>query len=106
MNDADSQLTTAQLAVGLIGVSAMVSVFLSRGELRPVDRWRFAMIVLNGMLVAFGAFVPIWTSYVLGDSDRMWRTVWLPCCSRFRRSDTRMRALLYARTSALYRCWS
>lgn len=38
------------------------------------DRWRFAMIVLNGMLVVFGAFVPIWTGYFLDESDRVWRT--------------------------------
>jgi hypothetical protein len=69
----NSLLTIAQLAVGLIGVSAIVSVFLSRGELHPFDRWRFAAIVLIGMLVVFGAFVPIWTGYLLVESDRIWR---------------------------------
>jgi hypothetical protein len=73
VSDANTLLTIAQLAVGLIGVSAIVSVFLSQGDLHPFDRWRFAMIVLNGMLVAFAAFVPIWTGYFLSEPDRMWR---------------------------------
>ena len=74
MSDTNTLLTIAQLAVGLIGVSAIVSVFLSRGELHRYDRWRFAMIVLIGMLVVFLAFLPIWVGYFLGESDWTWRT--------------------------------
>jgi hypothetical protein len=67
-------LTIAQLAVGLIGVSAIVSVFLSQGGLHPYDRWRFAMIVFIGMLVVLGSFIPIWIGYFLGESESTWRT--------------------------------
>jgi hypothetical protein len=74
LSDTNTLLTIAQLAVGLIGVSAIVSVFLSRGDLHTYDRYRFAMIVLVGMLIAFGSFVPIWIGYFLEESDRTWRT--------------------------------
>lgn len=71
--DTDTLLTIAELAVGLIGVSGIVVVFMSRDGIDPVDRMRFVLLLTNGMVVAVAAFIPIWIAYFVESVQTIWR---------------------------------
>ena len=73
MIENDVLLTLAELAVGLIGVSGIVAVFLTKGRLHSADQLRFISIVVNGMLVVVFALVPIWTNSFIEDDESLWR---------------------------------
>jgi hypothetical protein len=71
--DTTTLLTLAQLAVGLIGVSGIVAVFVSRDGLHPADQWRFLALVVNGMIVVSASLFPIWFADFLDDTRSVWR---------------------------------
>lgn len=73
MNEFDTLLTISELAIGLIGVTGIVAVFLTKGEMEYFDKIRFSMIVATGSSVAFLAFVPIWLSRVMSTEILVWR---------------------------------
>ena len=71
--DNDTLLTIAELAVGLIGVSGIVVVFMSRSGIDPVDRMRFVLLLTNGMIVVVAAFIPIWIALFVEEVQTIWR---------------------------------
>lgn len=69
----DALFTLAEMAVTMIGVSGLVTIFLSRGELQPADRLRFMAILLIGFMAAILAYVPYWLSKYVEDPTLVWR---------------------------------
>ena len=72
MINADTLLTLAEVAAGPIGFAAVASVFLARSEIHKLDLIRFHMIVLIGLQVVFGSFVPFWVVDLSGTSEYLW----------------------------------
>ena len=62
MNDPESLQSIAEMAVALLGVAGLVTVFLAKGELHLFDKVRFVTIVNCGLLIVVFAFVPSWIS--------------------------------------------
>ena len=56
----------------MVGVSVLVTVFLSRGKLHAYDVERFVYIAVSSVLTALLAFVPLWLSRVLDDTVLVW----------------------------------
>ncbi len=71
--ETDVLLAIAEIAVGLIGVSGIIAVFVSRGGMHVLDRMRFVLLVLNGMLVVVSALLPIWIARYVADPEAIWR---------------------------------
>lgn len=69
---ADTLLTIAEIAITMVGVSVLVTVFLSRGKLHAYDVERFVYIAVSSVLTALLAFVPLWLSRVLDDTVLVW----------------------------------
>jgi len=57
----------------MVGVSGLVAIFLSKGNLQPADRVRFVLILGLGILVAFFAYVPYWMSTYVIDAALVWQ---------------------------------
>ena len=72
MINADTLLTLAEVAAGLIGFAAVASVFLGRSKIHQLDLIRFQMIVLIGLQVVFGSFVPFWVVDLSGSTKYLW----------------------------------
>lgn len=71
--DSNSLTTFSELGLTLIGVAAIVGVFLARDGLTAPDRIRFIAIVLPASTVALMAFVPIWVSRTGVDEQTVWK---------------------------------
>jgi len=66
-------LTLAELAIALAGFSGVVVAFGQRGEMTPLDRWRFAALLSISMSAAVLAFLPS-VLHLLGISGSfLWR---------------------------------
>ena len=73
MNDFSTLLGLAQLAIGLLGVSGIVAVFLTARPIGSLDSARFLTIVATGCLVAFLAFVPVWLNRHFATDVNIWQ---------------------------------
>jgi hypothetical protein len=73
MVNLDALFTLSEIAVTMIGVSGLVAIFLSNGNLQPADRVRFYVILVLGILAAFFAYVPYWVSGYVTDDAAIWR---------------------------------
>ena len=60
MIETETLLNYAEIAMGLMGVSGLVAVFMSRGPLAAADKLRFAIIVLGCCNMVLFAHLPIW----------------------------------------------
>lgn len=78
MIDTDPLFTIAELAVTMVAVSGLVTVFLSRGSLGPADKARFMAIVVTGIHLGLLAFVPIWVFRYTTEVTSAWQS-----CSTF-----------------------
>jgi hypothetical protein len=73
MQASEELLTIAELAIAIAGFSGVVVAFGHRGELTPVDRWRFASLLAISMGAAVLAFLPS-VLHLLGISGSfLWR---------------------------------
>ncbi len=59
--------------IAMIGVTGIVAMFATEGELTPLDRVRFASIVAPGILTAVMAHVPIWVSRANVEEAGVWQ---------------------------------
>ncbi len=76
MNEAlkfDALFTLSEMAVTMIGVSGLVTIFLSKGELQPADRIRFIAILIIGFMAAFLSYLPYWMSSYVEDVIVVWK---------------------------------
>ena len=69
----DALFTLSEIAVTMVGVSGLVAIFLSKGNLQPADRVRFILILGLGILAAFFAYVPYWISKYVTDASSVWQ---------------------------------
>jgi hypothetical protein len=69
----DALFTLSEIAVTMVGVSGLVAIFLSKGNLQQADRVRFVLILGLGILAAFFAFVPYWVSKYVTDASSVWQ---------------------------------
>jgi len=69
----DALFTLSEIAVTMVGVSGLVAIFLSKGNLQPADRVRFILILGLGILAAFFAYVPYWMSKYVTDASSVWQ---------------------------------
>jgi hypothetical protein len=69
----DALFTLSEIAVTMIGVSGLVAIFLSNGNLEPADRLRFYVILTLGILAALLGYVPYWASKYIGDAYSVWK---------------------------------
>ena len=69
----DALFTLSEIAVTMVGVSGLVAIFLSKGNLHPADRVRFVLILGLGILAAFFAYVPYWMSKYVIDASAVWQ---------------------------------
>jgi hypothetical protein len=69
----EALFTLSEIAVTMIGVSGLVAIFLSKGNLQPADRVRFVLILGLGILVAFFAYIPYWMSKYVTDASSVWQ---------------------------------
>ena len=69
----DALFTLSEIAVTMVGVSGLVAIFLSKGNLQPADRVRFVLILGLGILAAFFAYVPYWMSKYVTDASSVWQ---------------------------------
>ena len=69
----EALFTLSEIAVTMVGVSGLVAIFLSKGNLQPADRVRFVLILGLGILAAFFAYVPYWMSKYVTDASSVWQ---------------------------------
>ncbi len=69
----DSLQSIAEMAITLLGVSGLVTVFLSRGDLHLIDKLRFIGIVSSGVIVAIFAFLPSWVAGSAPITPEVWQ---------------------------------
>ena len=69
----EALFTLSEIAVTMVGVSGLVAIFLSKGNLQPADRVRFILILGLGILAAFFAYVPYWMSKYVTDASSVWQ---------------------------------
>ena len=69
----EALFTLSEIAVTMVGVSGLVAIFLSKGNLQPADRVRFVLILGLGILAAFFAYVPYWISKYVTDASSVWQ---------------------------------
>jgi hypothetical protein len=69
----DALFTLSEIAVTMVGVSGLVAIFLSKGNLQPADRVRFISILGLGILAAFFAYVPYWMSKYVTEDSSVWQ---------------------------------
>lgn len=74
MINSDTLLTLAEVSAGFIGFAAIASVFLSQRKIHKLDLIRFQMIVLVGLQVVFGSFVPFWVLDISESPIFLWET--------------------------------
>jgi hypothetical protein len=70
--DTNTLTTLAEVGVTIIGISGLVTVFLSRGTLHALDRIRFILIVLPAGTATTMSFVPQWCARLLEDPVQIW----------------------------------
>jgi hypothetical protein len=69
----ESLYNLAEMAITMIGIAGLVTVFLSKGDLHPFDKFRFIAIVLIGFSVAILAYTPIWINGTNEPHVNSWR---------------------------------
>lgn len=69
----EALFTLSEMAVTMVGVSGLVAIFLSKGNLQQADRVRFVLILGLGILAAFFAYVPYWMSKYVTDASSVWQ---------------------------------
>ena len=69
----EALFTLSEMAVTMVGVSGLVAIFLSKGNLHQADRVRFVLILGLGILAAFFAYVPYWISKYVTDASSVWQ---------------------------------
>jgi len=69
----ESLLNIAEMAITMVGISALVAVFLSKGKLHPFDIERFVYVAMSGVLTALLAYLPIWLGSVVVDPVQIWQ---------------------------------
>lgn len=74
MQGSEELLTLAELAIALAGFSGVVVAFGQRGEMTPLDRWRFAALLSISMSAAVLAFLPSVLSLLGISGSSLWRT--------------------------------
>ena len=70
----DALFTLAEVAVGLLGFAALTTALIHQrgGSLGFLDQVRFYWIILNGLVVIVGCFIPQWLNYFIDDGQRLW----------------------------------
>lgn len=71
---ADTLLTIAEIAITMVGISALVAVFLAKGRLHTYDIERFVYIAMSSVLTALLAYVPLWLSRTMDNHQLVWQT--------------------------------
>ncbi len=79
MPNADNLLTLAEISVALAALSGLVAVFLSRGELNLLDKFRFSLIIAVACTNTLCAFVPLWVERWVRDEESIWRIASIIC---------------------------
>ena len=74
MQASEELLTLAEIAIALAGFSGVVVAFGQRGEMTPLDRWRFAALLSMSMSAAVLAVLPSVLNLLGISGPFLWRT--------------------------------